>query len=1040
LNLATEKIPPGFTIKFNIYGPLMTPERWQQIDEILQAALDLAPGHRSAFLDKACSGDAGLRRDVEDLISSHDDAGSFIEAPAVESTARAMADDEAESAARSLIGKSLGRYHLLKLLGVGGMGQVYLARDEKLGRKVALKLLPTYFTTDTNRLRRFQQEAATTSALNHPNIVTIYEVAEVDGMQFIATELIDGETLRHRLTQGRLSVSEALEITTQVAAAIEAAHEAKIVHRDIKPDNIMIRRRDRIVKVLDFGLAKLTDDRALSQSSILETPTRALVKTDAGMVMGTAHYMSPEQARGLPIDARTDIWSLGVVLYEVVAGVRPFKGETNSDVLVSILEREPLPLSHYQAEAPAELQWIVTKALRKDKEERYQTIRELLTDLRTLMRQLQFDAHAESSRSPHEIDATARSGARAPQTTEALGESTSTLSAPTVSSAEYIVREIKRHKRGVIIFGALLLVGLIGVGVVMNLPGVGYGLYKLIAGRSGSPAPFSKIKVAKLTTSGKASQAALSPDGKYVVHVTGGMGQQSLSLRHIATGSDKEIVPSNGSDFSWVTFSPDGSYVLYCRKESGVYPLYRVPVLGGTPKQLIAEDVDTPPTFSPDGKRFVFVRGQPQKGEVSLMLANADGSEEHTFIKYKVGEFNPSVWPTPGWSPDGETIAFAHRTSDGDGKSTNIVMLRVKDGMEKQITSHRWSVITGLVWLADGSGLIITAAEPESGPIRQIWHVAYPGGETRRVTNDTNNYLGLSLTADSSALVTVQAEQTSNIWTVSDVEAVRATQITSSRSEGIAGLAWTPDGRIVYTSSGERGFRNIFLMNGDGSGQKQLTDNAGTNIAPSVSPDGRYIVFSSSRSGTYNIWRMNIDGGNPTQLTHGSRDANPSCSMDGQWVLYTSTNSDKQTLAKVAIQGGNPVQLTDYTSAHPVGSPDGKQIACGYVNEQERPGRWRLAIIPASGGPPIKTFDMSGLDSIYHWYQWTPDGRALLYNETRNGVTDIWSQPVDGGPPKQLTDFKSDIIFRFDWSRDGKRLVLARGNVSSDVVLISDLK
>jgi serine/threonine protein kinase len=1005
----------------------MTPERWRQIDEILQAALDLAPEHRSAFLDKACSGDAGLRRDVEDLISSHDEAGSFIEAPAVESTARAMADDETESAARALIGKSLGRYHLLKLLGMGGMGQVYLARDEKLGRKVALKLLPTYFTTDTNRLRRFQQEAATTSALNHPNIVTIYEVAEVDGMQFIATEVIEGETLRHRLSQDRLTVLEALEITTQVAAAIEAAHEAKIVHRDIKPENIMIRRRDRIVKVLDFGLAKLTDDRTLSQSSVFETPTRALIKTDAGMVMGTAHYMSPEQARGLPVDARTDIWSLGVVLYEVVAGVRPFKGETNSDVLVSILEREPPPLSHYQAEAPAELQWIVTKALRKDKEERYQTIRELLTDLRTLMRQLQFDAHAESSRPPEALSATSESGGGAPQTAPDLGESTATSGPSTVSSAEYIVREIKRHKRGAILFFALLLVGLIGGG---------YGLYKLIAARNGSPAPFSNVKVAKLTTSGKASQATISPDGKYVVHVTGELGQQTLSLRHIATGSDKEIVPSNGSDFSWVSFSPDGSYVLYSRVESGAYPLYQVPVLGGTPKKLIAEDADTPPTFSPDSKHFVFVRGAPQKGEVSLMLANADGSEEQVFIKYKLSEFSPSVWAAPSWSPDGETIAFAHRTPDGDGKSTNVVTVRVKDGVEKQVTHHRWSVIGTLVWLADESGLIITAADAESGPSRQIWHVSYPGGEARRVTNDTNNYLGVSLTADSSALVTVQAEQTSNIWTAPDGEAARATQITSSRNEGLNGVAWTPDGKIVYTA-GERGSRNLFLMNADGSGQKQLTADTGTNTGPSITPDGRQIVFSSSRAGTSNIWIMDIDGSNPRKLTSGSRDISPSCSPDGQWVLYTATDSDKQRMTKVSIQGGNPVKLTDYTSARPLVSPDGKQIACGYVNEQERPGRWRLAIVPADGGPPIKTFDISGLESVF---QWTSDGRALLYNKTRNGITNIWSQPVDGGSPKQLTDFKSDLIFRFDWSRDGKRLVLARGNVSSDVVLISDLK
>ncbi|MEK6336860.1 MAG: protein kinase [Acidobacteriota bacterium] len=1003
----------------------MTPERWRKIDEILQAALDLAPEHRSVFLDKACAGDAALRSEVEAFIDSHDQAGSFIESPAVEATARAMADSESESAAKSLIGKSLSHYRLIELLGVGGMGQVYLARDGKLGRKVALKVLPTYFTTETNRLRRFQQEAATTSALNHPNIVTIYEVAEAGGVQFIATELIEGETLRHRLRQARLTVPEALEVTTQVAAALEAAHEARIVHRDIKPENIMIRRRDRIVKVLDFGLAKLTDD-AVSQSAVFETPTRALIKTDAGMVMGTAHYMSPEQARGLPVDTRTDVWSLGVVLYEVVAGARPFRGETNSDVLVSILEKEPPPLSHYAADVPAELQWIVNKTLRKNKDERYQTIRELLTDLRTLMRQLEFAAHAETSRPPPEVGVTAKSYASAPQTASALGDSTSIASAPTVSSAEYIVRQIKSHKLGVTIFVAILCAGLIGGG---------YALYKLID-RSKNGAPFSKIKVAKLTTSGRASQAAISPDGKYVVHVTGEPGRQSLSLRHIDTGSDKEIVASNGSNFSWITFSPNGSYVLYCRVESGSYPFYQVPVLGGTPKKVIADDADTPPTFSPDGKRMAFVRGQPQKGEVLLMIANADGSGEQTFASYKLSKFNTTVWPAPSWSPDGETIAFAHRTPEGDGKGTNVVTIRVKDGVEKQITSRGWSLIAVLAWLADGSGLIMTAADAESGPSRQIWHVSYPGGEARRVTNDTNNYLGVNLTADSSALVAVQSEQTSNLWTAPDGDAARATQITSTRNEGLAGLAWTPDGRIVYTA-GLRGRANLFLMNADGSGQKNLTNDAGSSSGPSVTPDGRQIVFSSSRAGPYNIWIMDIDGGNPRKLTSGSRDINPNCSPDGQWVFYTSTETDKQRLTKVSIQGGNPIQLTDYPSARPLISPDGKQLACGYVNEQERPPRWRLAIVPAEGGPPIKVFDVIAFDSPF---QWAADGRSVLYNKTNNGVTNIWSQPVDGGPPKQLTDFKSDLIFRFDWSRLGKPLIMARGNISSDVVLISDLR
>jgi eukaryotic-like serine/threonine-protein kinase len=566
------------------------------------------------------------------------------------------------------------------------------------------------------------------------------------------------------------------------------------------------------------------------------------------------------------------------------------------------------------------------------------------------------------------------------------------------------------------------------------LIGGGYALYKLID-RSRSGTPFSTVKVAKLTTSGKASLATIAPDGKYVVHVTGERGQQSLSLRHIDTGSDQEIVASNGTDFTWVTFSPDGNYVLYCRAESGGYPILQVPVLGGTAKKIIAEDVDTPVSFSPDGKRFVFVRGETQKGEVSLRLANADGTGEQILAKYKPSQFSGN-WPTPSWSPDGETIAFSHRTPDGDGKSSNVVTVRVKDGVEQQITSQGWSVIGVLAWLADGSGLMITAADAESGSRRQIWHVSYPGGQARKVTNDTNNYLGVSLTADSSALVTVQAEQTSNIWTVPDGDAARATQITSRRNEGITGMAWTPDGRIVY-NAGASGFRDLFLMNGDGSGQKQLTANAGTNTGPFVTPDGRNILFSSSRAGRDNIWVMDIDGGNPRKLTSGSRDVNPTCSPDGQWVFYTNYDSDQQRVARISIRGGDSTKLTDYPSSRPLVSPDGKQIACGYIDEQLRPLRWRLAIIPVDGGPPIKTFEISGFESIC---QWAPDGRAVVYTKTRNGVTNIWSQPVDGGPPKQLTDFKSDLIFRFDWSRVGRPLIIARGNISSDVVLISDLK
>ena len=291
----------------------------------------------------------------------------------------------------------IGHYEIIELLGAGGMGEVYLARDKTLVRQVALKLLPDYFTRDEARVRRFQQEARAASGLNHPNILTIYEISEVDGQHFIATEFIDGQTLRERMAHQRMKLSEALEIATQVAGALAAANEAGIVHRDVKPDNIMI-RRDGYAKVLDFGLAKLTENPAATVDT--EAATRVRVKTEPGMVMGTAQYMSPEQARGLAVDGRTDIWSLGVVLCEMLTGQAPFAGETPSHVIVSILEKHAPPLSRYLAEVPAELERIVSKALRKNRDERYQTVKDLLLDLKSLKQELEVEAHLERSFHP----------------------------------------------------------------------------------------------------------------------------------------------------------------------------------------------------------------------------------------------------------------------------------------------------------------------------------------------------------------------------------------------------------------------------------------------------------------------------------------------------------------------------------------------------------------------------------------------------------------------------------------------------------------
>ena len=375
----------------------MNPERWQQASRILESVLERAADQRAAYLDEVCANDDGLRREVESLLAASERAGSLLDSPAMEMAAPLFVNDSVES----MLGQSIGRYKIVAALGAGGMAEVYLAHDTRLGRKIALKLLPAHFTTDKDRLRRFEQEAHAASTLSHPNVCVIHEVGETEsGRHYIAMEYVEGVTLRQHRARTRLTLTEALDVAIQVASALAAAHAAGIVHRDIKPENIMV-RSDGIIKVLDFGLAKLTEQRQTIDS---EVATRALVQTDTGMVMGTTAYMSPEQARGLPVDARTDIWSLGVVLYEMLAGRPPFEGETASDLIAAILKTEPPPLTFYGPEVPSELEHIAGKALQKDREARYQTAGDLLNDLKEIKQELEFQAKLERSTQPEAHD------------------------------------------------------------------------------------------------------------------------------------------------------------------------------------------------------------------------------------------------------------------------------------------------------------------------------------------------------------------------------------------------------------------------------------------------------------------------------------------------------------------------------------------------------------------------------------------------------------------------------------------------------------
>jgi serine/threonine protein kinase len=482
----------------------MPDPHWENLKEVFHSAVALAPNERAAYLDHVCAGDASLRQAVESLIKSHEETNNFVDNPAYQAAAEMLVNS-----VELKPGKIIAHYRIERLLGEGGMGTVYLAQDTSLGRKVALKLLPALYTQDADRLRRFEQEARTASALNHPNIVTIYEIGHADSTHFIATEYLDGATLRAYLATMPVQSSEVLDIAVQVASALAAAHAKGVVHRDIKPENIMVLKenyslhRENYVKVLDFGIAKLTE----VTTSDAEAPTKPLIDTNQGVVLGTVSYMSPEQSRGLVVDARTDIWSLGVMLYEMLTNHLPFLGETAEDVRAAILKDKPSPLP---AEIPERLKWIVAKALRKERDERYQTAREIFSDLRELQQEFTSESLREPSISHNaSLDESTKSGPLV--SVDALTGGTKESVARATSSAEYLIDRISGHKQGVLITTAVLL--LIIVGLAYGL----IGLWRHEQPRA--KVSSQSMKITRLTDSGNATAAAISPDGNYLVYV-----------------------------------------------------------------------------------------------------------------------------------------------------------------------------------------------------------------------------------------------------------------------------------------------------------------------------------------------------------------------------------------------------------------------------------------------------------------------------------------------------------------------------------------
>jgi serine/threonine protein kinase len=949
----------------------MTPESHRRICNLYNSASELATAERSAFLDEACGGDEALRREVESLLAARDKAGDYFAAPAMDVAARLLAEENYPS----LAGQSLSHYQVLSLIGAGGMGEVYLAEDTRLRRKVALKLLPAQFTQDADRARRFEREARAASSLNHPNIITIFEVGEVDGRHFICAEYIEGQTLRRRLAGGQLKLHETLDVAVQIASALSSAHEAGIVHRDIKPENIML-RHDGLVKVLDFGLAKLIVGsgewgKEVIPHSPLPIPHSPPPLSTTGVAMGTLLYMSPEQARGEDVEGRSDIFSLGVVLYEMITGRPPFEGKTSDEVVAAILEREPPPLAQYAPEAPAELQRIVEKALRKKREDRYETVGDLLLDLKALKEEMEIETKALRSRRSK------TSGAR--RITIAVIAPMILVAAATFS-------------------------------------------YRLI----GKPTiPFQKVDITRLTNNRKIDLSVISRDGKYIVYADNEKGYASLWLRQVATDRIQEIIPPAKVHYSDLALSPDGSYAYFVRssdKVSAIRALYRIPVFGGAPVKLI-DDVYLHFTLSPDGNQIAFTRRYFGEGKVAMMIANVDGSGERRIATRPLNE----PYELPAWSPDGKVIVCTVGPSGLEGNQRSITELRVKDGAERSLTSQKWQYLGRKVWAPDGSGLLFNAYKTEKQR-EQILYLPYPSGEPRPTTSGLDQCRHISLTADLKTMLCSQQNRISDIWLAPEGDTSRARKLATGMS-----LSWAPDGRIVYESDFD-GNKDIWIMNQDGTGGKKLTSGPGRNGAPRVTPDGRYILFTSVRSGAPQLWRMEIDGSCPVQLINSGAAQMSDISPDGKWAFYLSSG-----IRKVPVAGGETVAIpTGPYPQTPSVAPDGKLIA--YYYREKQPGaKFKIAVTASGGGQPAWTFDPPREDFWTFDIRWTTDGKALLYEAEYNGVSNIWLKPLNGGPPKQLTDFQSEIISNFDLSRDGKHLICSRGGWTFDLVLVRDV-
>ena len=582
---------------------------------------------------------------------------------------------------------------------------------------------------------------------------------------------------------------------------------------------------------------------------------------------------------------------------------------------------------------------------------------------------------------------------------------------------------LKSHKAAAV---AALLVG------IVVLAGFGYGLYRLARDRGEAPTQraAADIKVQAMTASGKVREASISPDGRFLAYTEESGGQTAAFTKQISTNSNVQISPPTKYDFFALKFSSDGEYVYYGLYEGGSGTIYRVPTLGGPPVKVI-ENVDGQLAFSPDGQQFAVERYEMGPGESAIIIVNADGSGARKLVSRTGDQYFSAS--SIAWSPDGKFLAVG-AADQAQSRAFAMASINVGTGEYRELGKERFDEISNSAWRKDQSGLFFVASDKGSNVPKQIWEMSYPSGEAHQITRDLSGYVQLSMTADGKNLVSVQRDSFSAVWYSQTNDLNKAEQITRGKKEGGNGMCLAPDGRPIYVSN-VSGAIEIWISNPDGSGARQITNDGISKYTPAVTPDGRFIFFISEKAGRH-LWRIDMDGGRPMQMGTLSEDGNPRTSPDGKWVVFDSYRSGALALWRISVEGGDAQQLTNYPAMEPDISPDGKSIAA-FTADESTGKRLRLIVLPFDGGPPVKTFDIPQTTFIDGSPLWTPDGKGITYIDRLGDVSNMWVQPLDGSPAKQMTNNKQGYIYRREWTRDGKRVAIVRGTETSDAVMIT---